>query len=98
MVDVPTTITCEGEHRSLTLMSVDHMPVTHIGAAIAGKDSYACTATATRIFGPPAAIHFRGPGFYSTDVKSRVERKRRKMVADDMPRGDSDSHDLARRW
>ena len=43
-----------------------------------------CGETADRIYGPPAAIHFRGPGFYSTDVKGRVGRKRRPNPGDDL--------------
>lgn len=40
---------------------------------------------ARRVFHAPAAIHFKGPGFYATDVKSRVERRRRPNPGDDLP-------------
>lgn len=45
-----------------------------------------CGKVAERVFQVPAAIHFKGPGFYSTDVKGRLERKRRRNVADDLPK------------
>jgi putative FmdB family regulatory protein len=43
-----------------------------------------CSDTAKRVFQAPAAIHFRGPGFYSTDVKGRIGRKRRSNPGDDL--------------
>ena len=41
---------------------------------------------AGRVYRPPAAIHFKGPGFYTTDVKGRVNRRRRPNVGDDLPK------------
>jgi len=43
-------------------------------------------AAAPRLFTPPAAIHFRGAGFYATDVKSSQERRRRPNAGDDLAR------------
>lgn len=45
-----------------------------------------CEYDAARVWSPPAAVHFNGPGFYSTDVKARQERKRRPNAADDLTR------------
>lgn len=45
-----------------------------------------CRRKARRVFAPPAAIHFRGPGFYSTDVNGRIHRKRRPNPGDDLHR------------
>jgi predicted nucleic acid-binding Zn ribbon protein len=42
--------------------------------------------TAERIFTVPAAIHFKGPGFYATDVKGALHRKRRSNAGDDLPK------------
>jgi hypothetical protein len=44
-----------------------------------------CNRTAKRVFSPPAAIHFRGGGFYATDVTGRIHRKRRPNPGDDLP-------------
>lgn len=41
---------------------------------------------ARRVFSPPAAIHFHGPGFYSTDVKGTLHRRRRRNAGDDLHR------------
>lgn len=46
----------------------------------------ACGERAMRVWSAPAAIHFRGPGFYSTDVKGRTERRRRPNPGDDLHR------------
>lgn len=43
-----------------------------------------CNRQAKRIFAPPAAIHFRGAGFYATDVTGRIHRKRRPNPGDDL--------------
>lgn len=43
-----------------------------------------CRRKAGRIFEPPAAIHFRGPGFYATDVTGRIHRRRRPNPGDDL--------------
>lgn len=45
-----------------------------------------CRRPARRVFAPPAAIHFHGPGFYATDVKGRMHRRRRKNPGDDLPK------------
>ena len=44
-----------------------------------------CDGGAFRVFSPPAAIHFRGGGFYETDVRQKLHRKRRKNPGDDLP-------------
>jgi putative FmdB family regulatory protein len=44
-----------------------------------------CNRSARRVFAPPAAIHFRGSGFYATDVTGRVHRRRRPNPGDDLP-------------
>jgi putative FmdB family regulatory protein len=53
-----------------------------------------CGQPAQRIFQVPAAIHFKGPGFYATDVTGRLHRKRRKNPGDDLPK--EFDHDAAR--
>lgn len=45
-----------------------------------------CGKPAQRRFTVPAAIHFKGPGFYSTDVKGTLHRKRRANPGDDLPK------------
>lgn len=52
-----------------------------------------CEGRARRVWSPPAAVHFKGNGFYSTDVKGRQERKRRPNPGDDLHVG----HDEAAR-
>lgn len=42
--------------------------------------------TVRRVYAPPAAIHFHGPGFYSTEVTGRMHRRRRKNPGDDLPK------------
>jgi putative FmdB family regulatory protein len=49
-------------------------------------DCDTCDLRAHRVYEPPAAVHFNGPGFYSTDVKARQERRRRPNAADDLYR------------
>ncbi len=44
-----------------------------------------CEREARRVFTPPAAIHFRCGGFYSTDVRGKLHRKRRPNPGDDLP-------------
>lgn len=46
-----------------------------------------CDQPAARVWEPPAAIHYKGRGFYSTDVKGAQERRRRKNPGDDLPVG-----------
>ena len=41
-----------------------------------------CGERAPRVFLPPAAIHFKGRGFYATDVKGSQERQRRPNPGD----------------
>lgn len=45
-----------------------------------------CGEAGRRLFEVPAAIHFKGPGFYSTDVTGKLHRKRRKNAGDDLPK------------
>lgn len=42
-------------------------------------------AIAKRVFTPPAAIHFKGGGFYDTDYRLRYDRKRRPNAGDSLP-------------
>jgi predicted nucleic acid-binding Zn ribbon protein len=44
-----------------------------------------CQQEARRVFAPPAAIHFKGGGFYATDVAGKVHRRRRANPGDDLP-------------
>lgn len=46
-----------------------------------------CEAPAHRVFSSPAAIHFKGGGFYATDVKGTVGRRRRPNPGDDLHKG-----------
>lgn len=43
-----------------------------------------CGKRAVRVWEAPAAIVFRGGGFYSTDVTGRIGRKRRANPGDDL--------------
>lgn len=54
------------------------------GDDVVQTDMALCLHPARRVYTAPAAIHFRGPGFYSTDVKARQERKRRPNPGDDL--------------
>lgn len=45
-----------------------------------------CDRPAQRVFEAPAAVHFRGPGFYATDVKGTLHRKRRSNAGDSLPK------------
>lgn len=45
-----------------------------------------CDETATRVWEAPAAIHFKGRGFYATDVKGSQERRRRPNAGDSLAR------------
>ena len=56
-----------------------------------------CGAPAARVWSAPAAIHFKGRGFYSTDVRGRQERRRRPNAGDDLYRDhDVDAAAIAR--
>lgn len=46
-------------------------------------DCATCGGEAKRVFTVPT-IHFRGPGFYATDVKGTLHRKRRANAGDDL--------------
>lgn len=65
-----------GHETELVLSMTDEIPAT---------TTCMCEAQAERIWLPPVAIIFKGPGFYQTDVKGRVERKRRKNSGDRLP-------------
>jgi len=43
-----------------------------------------CDAIARRVYLSPAAIHFHGSGFYATDVKGSLHRRRRPNPGDDL--------------
>lgn len=51
---------------------------------VPGTTECICDERAARVWEAPAAIHFKGPGFYSTDVKGRLERRRRANPGDDL--------------
>lgn len=56
-----------------------------------------CGLRARRMYCAPAAIHFKGPGFYATDVRSKLHRKRRKNPGDDLyTEFDTDAARIAR--
>lgn len=44
-----------------------------------------CGLAATRVFLAPAAVHYKGPGFYETDYRQKYDLKSRKRPADDLP-------------
>lgn len=52
-----------------------------------------CGLAAARVIDAPIAVNFLAPGFYSTDVKARQQRKRRPNAGDDLHR----THDEAAR-
>ncbi|CAA9306527.1 MAG: hypothetical protein AVDCRST_MAG90-154 [uncultured Microvirga sp.] len=85
----PAEVPCGGEISAVEIVRADVPPA--VGDLVPGRDAYACVATAARIFTVPAAIVFRGSGFYSTDVRGRLERRRRKNAGDSLPR----EHDAA---
>lgn len=45
-----------------------------------------CASHASRVIDAPAAVHFKGPGFYSTDVRGSQQRRRRPNPGDDLLR------------
>lgn len=55
-----------------------------MGEAPEVKDCSVCDGDARRVFHTPAAIHFHGPGFYATDVKGKLHRRRRRNPGDDL--------------
>jgi predicted nucleic acid-binding Zn ribbon protein len=60
-------------------------------------DCECCDMRASRVFTAPAAVVFRGRGFYSTDVKGRIERRRRRNAGDSLHRGfDTDAAAIAK--
>lgn len=69
---------CEDEHVCEVTMSMADV-VPEVECPTCGKP-------ARRIFSGPAAIHFKGPGFYATDVKGTLHRKRRANPGDDLPK------------
>jgi putative FmdB family regulatory protein len=61
---------CESGHVTEVERSITEPPLDLVGCS-------SCRRSTRRVFAPPSAIDCRGPGFYATDVKGRVERKRR---------------------
>lgn len=60
-------------------------------------DRPGCDGTASRVWEAPAAIHFKGQGFYATDVKGSQERRRRPNSGDRLARPhDPDAAQIAR--
>jgi putative FmdB family regulatory protein len=45
-----------------------------------------CGKRARRVFEAPAAIHFKAGGFYQTDVREKLHRRRRPNAGDDLHR------------
>ena len=70
---------CEDGHVSEVTMSMADAVTPEVLCATCGK-------RANRVFEAPVAIHFKGPGFYATDVKGTLHRKRRRNSADDLPK------------
>lgn len=68
---------CDSEHVSEVTCSMSEVPST--------VDCATCGGPAERVFTVPI-VHFKGPGFYSTDVKGTLNRKRRKSAGDDLPK------------
>lgn len=64
---------CEAGHVTETI---------HPMADVPAEVPCQCGEIARRVFHVPAAIHFKGPGFYATDVTSRLHRKRRPNPGD----------------
>jgi putative FmdB family regulatory protein len=64
---------CDTGHVSEVTCSMTEVPAT-VECATCGEE-------AQRVFSVPI-IHFRGPGFYSTDVKGALHRKRRANAGD----------------
>lgn len=67
---------CIHNHRSEQVFKMSDVPE-HVKCT--------CGQRAMRIWEAPAAILFRGSGFYSTDVTSKLHRKRRPNPGDDLP-------------
>lgn len=67
---------CSNNHKSEQLFKMSDVPE---------YVECECGLRAVRVWEPPAAIHFKGGGFYSTDVTSRLHRKRRPNAGDDLP-------------
>jgi predicted nucleic acid-binding Zn ribbon protein len=87
---LPATIACN--HASVRALPERQHP-----AAVGIPTDGLCGMQATRVWEAPAAIHFKGPGFYSTDVKGRQERRRRPNPGDDLFVGhDQTAADIAR--
>jgi putative FmdB family regulatory protein len=74
---VPTySYRCPEDHQSEQVFKMVDVPE-HVECS--------CGKRAVRVWEAPAAIHFRAPGFYSTDVQSKLYRKRRSNPGDDLP-------------
>lgn len=67
---------CPEDHQSEQVFKMANIPE-HIECE--------CGKRAVRVWEAPAAIHFRGGGFYETDVRSKLHRKRRSNPGDDLP-------------
>lgn len=77
---------CSAGHETEVRCSVADMPPK---VNCQGRDEHTlarCTEEGRRVFLPPVAIHFKGPGFYSTDVRGAQQRRRRPNAADDLHR------------
>lgn len=57
-----------------------------IGEDLPASTQCICDEPAVRVFTAPAAIHFKGRGFYATDVKGSQERRRRSNPGDKLAR------------
>jgi putative FmdB family regulatory protein len=73
---VPTySYRCPEDHQSEQVFKMVDVPE-HVECS--------CGRRAVRVWEAPAAIHFRGSGFYSTDVAGKLHRKRRPNPGDDL--------------
>lgn len=66
---------CPEDHQQEQVFKMSDVP---------GYVKCSCGKRAVRVWEAPAAIHFRAPGFYSTDVASKLHRKRRPNPGDDL--------------
>lgn len=76
---LPVTIRCDH-----TVLADDDVGVVRDGIEPEQLRIARCAKRAKRVFSPLAAIHFRGRGFYATDVNSAQRRRRRPNPGDDL--------------
>jgi predicted nucleic acid-binding Zn ribbon protein len=88
----------DGHHREIVMSIHDELPTTvACQQLLDSPEILVCEHVAERVFLPPAAIHFKGRGFYATDVTGAQQRRRRPNPGDDLYRGhDPDAAAIAR--